>query len=137
MQGRDRTIASLTALTTLVLGYVNSAVMMVFPFIAYLIYRKTALNISRLTALRVSDLIITSTVFYLLAFVIVFGIGVMAKDTGKNIEIISNGLAMQILTGILGLYLIVGLVSYSIAGARGKPFKYPIALNMLEAMRGK
>ncbi len=135
---KDRSIAAATPFVVLVAAYLLSPWLLpVLPAALYFIYKKLSLELSKDTALKAFDLIISMILLGLITGLVISSLLIVSRDGEFTIPFISSGLLINIFTITAGLYLIYSLLKLSIMSFKEKAYKPKLSLGIFEALRGK
>jgi len=135
---KDRTTAAATPLVVLIAAYLLSPWLLpVLPAVLYFIYKKLSLELSKDTALKAFDLIISMILLGLVAGLFISSLLIVSRDGEFTIPFISSGLLINIFAITAGLYLIYSLLKLIIMSFKEKTYKPKLSMGIFEALRGK
>ena len=131
---KERVLAASVPVVTLLLGALSSFLGFWCPLICYIIFRRANKPFAATHAMRYFDICITALVYTAAMMVVLFALGIVAKDSGGEFALFPNDYLAYVIASGIRIYLLLALLLYVICPLRGKDFRMPFAVRLFEAL---
>ena len=131
---KERILAALVPITTVIVGSLSSFLGFFAPLVCYFILKSFRQTFAATNAMRYFDICITAMAYAAGLIVFQFALGVVSKDSGGSIPLISDGIIPNLLNIGVWLYLLLAVLLHVLYPLLGKEFKMPFSVRLFEAL---